>query len=396
MKKILMLWICTLVISMNLNAQTDTDTGYVFTVVKKVPYTSIKNQNRSGTCWAFSGLGFLESELMRLGKGEHDLSAMFIANNAYKHKADMYVRMYGSFNFSAGGAFHDVVNMIKYHGIVPTEVYSGINYGEDVHTHAEMDGILKAIVDVVVKKPNKKISTAWKNAYSAVIDAYLGKIPEEFTYQGKKYTPQTFFKSLDFNLEDYVSLTSFTHHPFYEKFILEVSDNWMLETVYNLPLDELMQVMYNAVQNGFPIAWASDVSDKGFNSKKGIAIIPDKTFTETDGSDRARWEKLSQGDKEKELYSFEKPGQEKTITQEMRQIAFDNQSTTDDHGMIIVGLAKDQAGTNYFIVKNSWGDYGPYNGIFYASDSFVKLQTMDIMVHKDAIPKDIRKKLGIK
>ena len=394
MKKILILWICTLVISMNLNAQTDT--GYVFTVVKEVAYTPIKNQNRSGTCWAFSGLGFLESELMRLGKGEHDLSAMFIVNKAYRHKADIYVRMYGNFNFGGGGAFHDVINMIKYYGIVPAEAYPGLNYGEEVHTHAELDGILKAIVDVVVKKPNKKLSTAWKNAYAAVIDAYLGKIPEEFTYQGKKYTPQTFLKSLGLNLDDYVNLTSFTHHPFYEKFILEIPDNWMLETSYNLPLDEMMQVMYNAVQNGFPIAWASDVSDKGFNSKKGIAIMPDKVFTETDGSDRARWEKLSQGDKEKELYSFEKPGPEKVITQEMRQIAFDNLSTTDDHGMVIIGLAKDQNGQNYFIVKNSWGDYGPYKGIFYASDPFVRLQTMDIMVHKDAIPKDIKKKLGIK
>jgi len=255
---------------------------------------------------------------------------------------------------------------------------------------------LEAYVKAIVKNPNKKLSTAWKKGLIGIVEAYLGESPKNFTYKGVNYTPESFAKSLGLNMDDYISITSFTHHPFYTKFAIEIPDNWALGQSYNLPLDEMLQVMNYAVNNGYSIAWGADVSDKGFNWKKGVAIMPDKDFSSDDGSDRARWEKLSQNDKEKELYAFDKPGKEKVITQKERQIAFDNYTTTDDHGMLIVGKAKDQNGTPYFIVKNSWGQKptNPYNGYLYASESFVKMQTINIVVHKDAIPKDIRKKMG--
>ena len=379
-------------------AQEKKEEGYQFTNDKVAKYTSVKNQNRSGTCWSYSGLGFLECELLRKGKGEHDLADMWIVAHAYRDKADMYVRMHGEYNFSAGGAFFDVLNVYRKHGIVPEEIYTGNGYGEVLPVHGELDAILKSYVDVIVKNPNKKLSTAWKTGYSAVVDTYLGKAPETFTYNGVTYTPQSYAASLGLNMDDYISITSFTHHPFYTKFAIEVPDNWAMEQSYNLPLDEFMQVMNNAVDNGYTFAWGSDVSHKGFNFRKGVAIIPDKDFSASeDGSDRARWEKLSQNDRDKELYSFDKPGKEKVITQEFRQEEFDNFTTTDDHGMVIVGRAKDQNGTPYFIVKNSWGTTtNPYDGMFYASEAFVALQTLNIVIHKDALPKAIKNKLGIK
>ena len=403
MKKLslIMLILSALLITSNILTAQETATkseGYTFTPLKEIKYTPVKNQNRSGTCWSFSGIGFLECELLRMNKGEYDLSDMWIVNKAYCDKADIYVRMHGNYNFSGGGAFFDVFNMIRKYGIVPEEIYTGAGYGEELPVHGELDALLKAYVDVVVSNPNKKLSTAWKKGYNAIVDAYLGSAPESFTYNGVNYTPVTFANSLGLNFDDYISITSFTHHPYYTKFALEIPDNWEMEESYNLPLDEMLQVMNYAVDNGYSVAWGSDVSDKGFNWKKGVAIVPDKTFSSTDGSDQARWEKLSQNEKDKELYTFERPGKEKEITQEMRQIAFDNYTTTDDHGMVIIGKAVDQIGNSYFIVKNSWGlgSSNPYNGLFYASESFVKMQTINIIVHKNAIPKEILKKLGIK
>ena len=397
---ILLILSVLLITSSVLTAQETTpeSEGYTFTSLKEIKYTPVKNQNRSGTCWSFSGIGFLECELLRMNKGEYDLSDMWIVNKAYCDKADIYIRMHGNYNFGGGGAFFDVFNMIRKYGIVPEEIYNGAGYGEDLPVHGELDALLKAYVDVVVSNPNKKLSTAWKKGYNAIVDAYLGSAPETFTYKGVNYTPLTFANSLGLNLDDYISITSFTHHPYYTKFALEIPDNWEMEESYNLPLNEMLQVMNYAVDNGYSVAWGSDVSDKGFNWKKGVAIVPDKTFGSTDGSDQARWEKLSQNEKDKELYTFERPGKEKEITQEMRQIAFDNYTTTDDHGMVIVGKAVDQIGNPYFIVKNSWGlgSSNPYNGLFYASESFVKMQTINIIVHKNAIPKEILKKLGIK
>ncbi|MDL2297044.1 aminopeptidase [Bacteroidales bacterium OttesenSCG-928-B11] len=384
---------------MGVFAQSDSKgEGYKFTTVKEVKYTPVKNQNRSSTCWSFSGVGFLECELLRKGKGEFDLSDMWVVAHTYNDKADVYVRMHGNYNFGPGGAFFDVLNVFSKYGMVPEEAYPGNADGSELPVHGEIDEVLTAFVDAIIKNKNKKLSPVWKDAYSAIVQTYLGKFPENFTYNGVNYTPQSFAKSLDLNMDDYISLTSFSHHPFYSQFAIEIPDNWAMEQSYNLPLDEFMQVMNNAVDQGFSIAWGSDVSDKGFNWRKGVAVVPDKDFISDDGSDRARWESLSQNDKEKELYSFDKPGKEKVITQEIRQEGFDNFSTTDDHGMVIVGKATDQNGTPYFIVKNSWGTFSsnPYNGLFYASESFIKMQTINIVVHKDAIPKAIKSKLGIK
>ncbi|HPT52546.1 MAG TPA: C1 family peptidase [Bacteroidales bacterium] len=382
--------------NLQINAQEEKTEGYVFTHQKEIKCTSVKDQNRSGTCWSFSGIGFLECELIRMGKGDYNLADMWIVNKAYNEKADKYVRMHGNYNFGGGGAFFDVFRMIDKYGIMPEEVYPGLEYGEKLHVHGELDALLKAYVDAVIEC--KKISPVWKKGFSAIVDAYLGAAPENFTYNGVSYTPITFAQSLGLNMDDYVSITSFTHHPFYEKFAIEIPDNWIMEESYNLPLDEMMAVMNNAIDNGYSIAWGSDVSDKGFNWGKGVAIVPDKDFESTEGSDRARWESLSQSDKDKELYTFDKPGKEKIITQEMRQAAFDNYTTTDDHGMVIMGKATDQAGNPYFIVKNSWGtfDRNPYKGYLYASESFVAMQTINFVVHKDALPKDIKKKLNIK
>ncbi|MDR2979695.1 MAG: C1 family peptidase [Bacteroidales bacterium] len=372
--------------------------GYRFTTVTEVKYTPVKNQNRSSTCWSYSGIGFLECELLRKGKGEFDLSDMWIVAHSYNDKAEKYVRMHGEFNFGPGGAFFDVFNVFYKYGIVPEEVYPANVAGDELPVHGEFDEVATAYVNAIIKNKNKKLSPVWKNGFSAVVQTYLGKFPENFTHNGVSYTPQSYAKSLDLNMDDYISLTSFTHHPFYTQFAIEIPDNWAMESSYNLPLDEFMQVMNNAVDQGYSIAWGSDVSDKGFNWRKGVAIIPDKDFTSDDGSDRARWESLSQNDREKELYSFDKPGKEKVITQEIRQEGFDNFTTTDDHGMVIVGKATDQNGMSYFIVKNSWGtsSSNPYNGFFYASEAFVKQQTINIVVHKDAIPKAIKTKLGIR
>jgi bleomycin hydrolase len=371
--------------------------GYIFTKTKELKCTPVKNQNRSGTCWSYSGIGFLECELIRKGKGEIDLSDMWVVKKAYSEKADKYVRMHGNWSFAAGGAFFDVFAMIDKYGIMPTANFKGSEYGEELPVHGELDALVKAYVDVIVKNPNKKLSTAWKIGFDAVLDAYMGKDPEKFTYNGKEYTPKSFAASLGLNMSDYISITSFTHHPFYTQFALEIPDNWIMESSYNIPLDEMMRTINYALDNGYSVAWGADVSEKGFSWKKGIAILPEKDMANMDDSDRARWEKLSQSEKDEELFKLEKPGKERTITQELRQKAFDNYTTTDDHGMVLTGKATDQNGASYFIVKNSWGVDGrnPYHGFLYASEPFIAMQTINIVIHKDAIPADVKKKLGI-
>lgn len=375
---------------------TTAEEGYVFTPVKELKITPIKNQNRSGTCWCFSSIAFLESELLRMGKGEYDLSEMFIVSKNYKDKGEKFVRLHGQLNYGQGGAFEDVLQAWKDYGIVPESEMKGLEYGEENHVHGEIEAFSKAYLEAVVKNPNKKLSPVWKKGFDGIIDAYLGVAPEKFTYNGKEYTPKSFAAELGINPDDYVSLTSYTHHPFYSQFPVEVEDNWRWATSYNLPIDELMQVFDNAINTGYSIAWGSDVSEKGF-TRSGIAVMPDIEAMERSGSDQDHWLGLSKSEKDAEIKKLiEKPCKEIEVTQEMRQEAYDNYETTDDHGMQIYGIAKDQTGKKFYMVKNSWGTDNKYKGTWYASETFVKYKTMNIVVHKDALPKAIKDKLGIK
>lgn len=368
--------------------------GFVFTTVKENPITSIKNQNRSSTCWSFSALGFLESELLRMGKGEYDLAEMFVVHHTMTDRGVNYVRQHGEASFGPGGSFNDVLYCMKNYGLVPQEAMNGIMYGDTLPVHNELDGVAKGYIDAIAKSNLTKLTPVWKNGFVSIYDSYLGQCPSEFTYKGKKYTPQSFAGSLGLNADDYVSLTSYTHHPFYGKFALEIQDNWRNGESYNLPIDELMQVFDYAVNNGYTIAWGADVSETGF-TRDGIAVMPDAAKgAELTGSDMAKWTGMTPADKRKELTS--KPLPEMTVTQEMRQTAFDNWETTDDHGMLIYGIAKDQNGKPYYMVKNSWGKAGKYKGIWYVSPAFAKYKTMNIVVHKNAVPKEIAKKLGLK
>ena len=367
---------------------------YEFKTIKENPVTSVKNQYRSGTCWCFSALSFVESEILRTKGIETDLSEMFVVGKSYHDRAVKYVRVDGHLNFAAGSSFGDVFHVIKDYGIVPQEAMPGFNYGTDKPEHAELDAALKGYVEAIVKNPNKKLSTAWVNGFDGIVAAYFGEYPKGFSVNSVDYTPESYRDYLGINTDEYVNLTSFTHHPFYSQFALEVCDNWRWDTAYNLPIDELMEVMYNAIDKGYTIAWGSDVSEKGF-TRNGIAVMPvEKDAKPAAGSDQEKWVGKST-EKAAEEVKSELP-EEMTITQEMRQDGYDRKTTTDDHGMHIYGLAQDQNGTNYFIVKNSWGEAGKYKGIWYASDAFVRYKTLNIVVHKDALPKTIAKKLGIK
>lgn len=372
------------------------DSAYLFTDVIKLPATPVKNQYRSGTCWSYSAVSFLESELLRNGKDTFDLSEMYCVRECYADKAPLYVRFQGKHNFGGGGAAHDVTYVIKNYGMIPDASYNGLVIGEENPVHGELDAVLEAYINAVIKNPNKKLTPVWQKGYDGILDAYLGKVPKTFTYKGVEYTPKSFGDMLGLNPDDYVEIGSFTHHPFYGKFILEVPDNWLMDEIYNVPLDEMMQILDNSLEQGYTVVWGSDVSEKGFSWKNGVAIVPDKDAPELAGLEQGKWEKMTDKEKEDLLYKFKSPVPEKKITQEMRQEEFDNYKTTDDHGMHIIGMAKDQNGSIYYIVKNSWGNNDhKYAGYFYASQPFVQLKTMDIMVNKNAIPKEIRKKLGL-
>ncbi|HBX90010.1 C1 family peptidase [Alistipes sp.] len=368
--------------------------GYRFTDGKVLDITPVKNQNRSGTCWCYSTMSFLEAEILRAGGAPVHLSEMWIVRHTFMEKAEKYVRMHGEINFAEGGAAHDVTEGIAKYGIVPFEAYPGFNYGTDKPDFSELTPVLKSFLDTVIK--GRKLSTAWKRAFNALLDEYFGPMPETFVYEGKEYTPASFAASLPIRMDDYIDITSFTHHPFYTKFIIEIPDNWMWGEAYNLPLDEMMQVVDHALANGYPLAWGTDVSEKGFSRTKALGIIPEADLDGMSGTEAERWGKLTEREKEAALYKFDKPGKERTITQQMRQEAFDNYETTDDHGMVIVGTATDQIGNPYYKVLNSWDAMPPYGGYYYFSRPFVEYKTTDIMVNKRALPKAIAAKLGLK
>lgn len=344
---------------------------YEFTEKHQIACTGVKNQQKTGTCWSFSTISFIESELLRMGKPEYDLSEMYMVRTIYQDKANNYVLRQGKANFSQGSLNHDVLRALEMGGAIPESVYAGLKTGETVHDHSEMELALKGLLDGVIE--HGKLSTKWRGAVERVLDEYMGSVPEEFTYQGKTYTPADFARELGINAEDYVTLTSFSHHPFYESFILEIPDNYSNGSYYNIPLDELEAIVDYALANGYTVAWDGDVSEKGFSAKEGLALVPMN---------------------EKSEFLFKQPEAEQAVTQESRQIAFESYATTDDHLMHLVGIAMDQNANKYYITKNSWGEVSAYKGFLHMSEAYFRLKTVGIMVHKDAIPAEISRKLN--
>lgn len=370
--------------------------GYQFTEVVTVPATPVKNQAATGTCWSFATTSFMESELLRMGKGTYDLSEMFIVRQKYMNQLqDNYLRR-GEGNIGQGSLSHTFMNAYRQVGIVPEEVYTGINYDSERHNHSEMVRYMQALADVAVKAKTR--SPEYYKLIDNLFDTYLGKLPEKFTYKGKEYTPKSFAESLGLNMDDYIELTSFTHHPYYVKFDVEVPDNWEHSLMYNLPLDEMMETVDHALTNGYTVCWDGDVSEKGFSFTNGVAINPEvKKVEDLSNTDRARFEKLGEKERLEEVFKFERPYPEVNVTPEVRQAGFESFVTTDDHLMHVTGITKDQNGTKYYITKNSWGtDRNKFGGYLNMSKSFVRAKTIYVMVHKDAIPKAIKGKLGIK
>ena len=360
---------------------------FQFTTVKANPITSMKNQNRSGTCWCFSALSFLESEAIKAGKLTEaqypDFSEMFIVRNAYHDRAIKYVRLNGKLNMAAGSDFGDVLDVVRTYGLMPQSEYSGMNYGYDLPVQGELDAVLKGYVDAVVRNPNRKLTPVWPKGFDGILDAYLGEVPA--------FDALAYRDAMKINPDDYVNLTSYTHHPFYTTFAIEVEDNWRWTPAWNVPLDEFMAIIDNAVENGYTVLWGGDVSEPGF-TRDGFAILIDTEAKATSGSDQERW--VGKAD-EKPAEPAKGTFKELEVTQESRQQMFDEKTSTDDHGMHLYGTAKDQNGVKYYLIKNSWGETGNYKGVWYMTENFVKAKTLNIVVNKNAIPKDIRKKLGL-
>ena len=369
----------------------------VFTVIKENKITSIKNQSRSGTCWDYSTLSFLEAEILKKTGKTYDLCEAFVANKTYFDRAVQVVRMHGDCQFAQGGSAYDPIYCLKHYGICPEDAMPlpGTLYGDSLNNFNEFFDVMTPYVLSVAKSKTDKLSSQWKVALQGIIDAYLGKCPEKFTYQGKSYTPMSFAQSLEINPDDYESFTSYTHHPFWTAFAVEVQDNWRNPLSWNLPLDDMMRIIDNAVMNGYTVAWGGDVSEPGF-TRDGLAYsIAAKKAQSLSGSDMAHWLKLTKTEKKNVLDSLGCKVPEVTPTQKLRQERFDNWELTDDHGMLIYGIAKDQNGKEYYMVKNSWGETGDYKGIWYMTKNYIANNTMDFIVNKNAVPKDIRKKLGI-
>lgn len=378
--------------------------GFVFTTVKELPITSVKNQSRAGTCWCYSSMAFLESELLRMGKGEYDFSEMYIVHQTYLDRADAAVRTHGDVSFSQGGSFYDVIYGMKKFGLVPEEVMRpGVMYGDTLSNHTELTAVSDAVVAAIAKGKLRKLQTdnnhnpLWKKAIAAIHDIYLGKCPEKFTYKGKEYTPKSFGESLGINTDDYVKLTSFTHKPYYREMEIEIPDNWEHDRMYNLPLDELMEAMNHTLESGYTLCWDGDVSEKGFSFTNGVAINPEVEKEEDlSASDMARWGQMSTVSRLQEVFQFKRPYPEVKVTPEVRQIGYETFKTTDDHLMHVTGLAKDQNGTIYYITKNSWGtERNNFGGYLNMSESYVRAKTIYVMMHKDSLTPALRKKLGL-
>jgi len=371
-----------LVNALKVNASENSKASFKFTDVINLENTPVKNQGSSGTCWSYAANSFIESEMARMGKKPVEISQIYSARNTYIEKGRMYVRMHGAVTLGDGGALHDVMNMYKKYGAVPQSVYTGLNYGTDKNKFGEMAALTQGLLEAVVKNPNGQLTPNWETAYTAVIDSYLGQAPKSFDYNGKKYTPESFAKEVvGINPDDYVEISSFQEYPYYTKNTLLVPDNWSFDQVYNVKLNELTDIIDNGLKNGYSVAWAGDVSEKTFSWKNGVAFVSDKKFDDMTAEEKADL--------------FNGPKKEPVTTAEIRQQAFDNYTTTDDHGMHIVGISKDQNGKEYYIVKNSWGESNDYKGYLYMTKEFVKYKTTAIMVHKHAIPSAIATKLKV-
>ena len=360
----------------------DKDSKYKFTKVIDLEHTGVCNQASSGTCWSYSGNSFIESEMMRMGKLPISLAQIYTAHCVLLDKADSYVRMHGAVSWGDGGSLHDVINMYAKYGAMPQDAYTGLQYGTSKNKFAEMQAILKSILDAVVSNPNGKLTPSWKKAYTEVLDSYLGEMPEKFKWDNHTYTPKSFAEQrIGIHPEDYVEISSFTTEPYYKKTMLMVPDNWSFSKVYNVKMDDMTDIIDNALNKGFTVAWATDVTEKYFSWKNGVAYVPEMDYEDMDDSTKK--------------YMFDGPKDERVITPEMRQTAVDNYETTDDHGMHIVGLAQDQTGRKYYIVKNSWGDKNDYQGYIYVSKNYVRYKTTAILLHKNGVPVSLRNKMNL-
>lgn len=348
--------------------------GYIFTDVVKVPATPVKNQASSGTCWSYATAAFIESELLRNGKGEHDISEMFAVRINYLNKMnDNYLRR-GNGNLGQGSLAHMFTNIVKRHGMIPQEAYNGINYQSELNNHRELNKYITAFSAAAVELKQK--SPQYDILAESILDTYLGKVPEKFNYRGKEYTPLSFASEMGLNMDDYVEITSLSHIPFYEKSVIEVPDNWDFGRFWNVPLEDFMAIIDNSLSNGYAVCWDGDVSEKGFSHKNGVAINPVQENIE-------------------EALKFEKICKEISVDQKIRQTGYENFTTTDDHLMLLTGISKDQNGNKYYITKNSWGsERNSMGGYLNMSESFVRAKSISIMVHKNSIPKEVRKKLN--
>lgn len=379
----------------NENASTKITFGYNFTPVIELKTTPVKNQANTGTCWSFATTSFIESELLRMGKGEYDLSEMWIVRYNYLEKLTDNFKKQGKGNLGQGSLAHDWMFEFTENGIVPNEVYTGLNYSMPNHNHSELNSMLNAIAKVPVDR--RRESDQYIKVANEVLDTYLGEVPENFTYKGVGYTPKSFTASLGINPDDYVEITSFTHFPFYTTGPVPVPDNWRNVDMYNVPLNELIQIMDYSLSNGFTVAWDGDVSEKGFSHGKGVAIIPEVENTEEYSAlEKRKYGPMTKEERIAEAYRFSQPFPEMSVSQEFRQAGFEDKTTTDDHLMHVTGSVKDQNGTKYYITKNSWGaESNSTGGYLNMSENYVKAKTIFIMVHKKAVPEEIRKKLGI-